>query len=436
MAIKSYYETQYGLKGNPFPSLATYGEDIGIVYVPEMFGVQWHEFLRKFILGPLENRQPLIGAVWSVAHGDPAARGFGKSTLMAEEAKRINRDFGKSTLLSLGISEEDTQANPVLAGYVSFNVRGYGGISSIDAAAFNLARFILRIRDEQGISTHTKIRERAAARLVSEGRAVAGDENSAIVAAVRERFRKLAVTVDLRNLLEDYIYHLASPDTDALEQFLVSEVGTWHHDRNGLKYLQILVVLAELAGIEHFTFFIDQVEDFTYIAGASKIQKNVKIIRDALIEAEPFSTKASFVFQLHPAAYYRLQNAWQHEDLPSLDYDDPLNESIVVVLKGLEKFPSARLLTERILNDPTVTLPTRERGITPFNELALKAVWEATRPNPRDFLRTMNRLLELGNNQRVPTLDDAFVSPKLERLAELAYQEEATGETPVDERTA
>lgn len=433
MAIKSYYETQYGLKGNPFPSRATYGEDVKIIYVPEMFGPQRPEFLKKFILAPLENGQPLIGAVWSVALGDPTARGFGKSTLMAEEAKLINCDFGKATLLSLGVSDEDAQANPVLAGYVAFNVKGYGGISSIDAAAFNLARFILRTWDDQGVSTHTKIRERAAARLVAEGKAVAGDENSAIVAAVREKFRKLAVTVDIRNLLEDYIYHLASPDTGALEQFLASEVGTWHHDRNGLKYLQILVVLAEIADIQHFTLFIDQVEDFTSIAGPSKIQKNVKIIRDALIEAEPFSSQASFVFQMHPDAHYKLQDAWEHEDLPSLGYDDPLNEPIVVVLKGLEEFDVAYLLAERILNNPAVALPNRKGGITPFTKSVLKTVWEATRPNPRDFLQTLNRLLELGNNQKVPTLEDSFVLPKLERLIASAHQE-GTREATTDER--
>ena len=105
MALKSHLETAYGLTRNPFPGNATYGEDTQLVYVPEMFGDQRSEFLRKFVVAPLQNGQPLIGAVWSVVPGDPAARGFGKSTLMGEEAKRINADFGLSTLMSLGVSE-------------------------------------------------------------------------------------------------------------------------------------------------------------------------------------------------------------------------------------------------------------------------------------------------------------------------------------------
>lgn len=435
MPIKSYYQTQYGLKGNPFPSKATYNVDSPSVYVPEMFGPQRPEFLRKFVLAPLQNTQPLIGAVWSVALGDPEARGFGKSMLMAEESKLIDRDFGMSTLTSLGVSEEDARSSPILAGYVSFNVSGYGSISSIDAAAFNLVRFILRVRDAQGVSTHAKLRERATARLVAEGKATAGDEDAAIVTSVKERFIRLANTVDIRNLLEDYIFHLASGDTDALEGFLASEVGTWHHDRNGLKYLQILVVFADLAGIEHFSFFIDQVEDFTFVAGHARIQKNIKIIRDALIEAEPFSSKASFVFQLHPDAWQKLRNAWKHEDLPSLEYDDALTEPRVVVLKGLEEFGTARLLVEGILNHPSIVLANRTGSITPFTDTGLRSVWEATKPNPREFLRAVNLLLEQGNNQNIPSLDEVFIAPKLKVLLLRSINTGETTEHGVDERS-
>src|SRR6185503_19504163 len=123
-----------------------------------MFGEQRDEFLRKFILSPLENGQPLIGAVWSVVPGDPKARGFGKSTLMGEEAKLINADFGFKTLTHLDVSEKDARANPVMAGYVSFNTKANEGIASIDAACFHLVRFLLRTTDAKGVSTHQRLR--------------------------------------------------------------------------------------------------------------------------------------------------------------------------------------------------------------------------------------------------------------------------------------
>lgn len=198
-----------------------------------------------------------------------------------------------------------------------------------------------------------------AAILVKAGKADPGQERDAIVKAVVARFRQLSVTVDIRNLIEDYLYHLAGDDTDALQEFLTKEVGTWHHNRNGLKYLQVFVVFAELANIQHITFFLDQVEDFTSEANANKIRKNVKIIRDALLESEPFSSRASFVFQFHPDAYRKLSDAWAHEDLRDLSYDSALSAPYVVVLKGLDKFESARLLAERCLSHPAYSLPDR-----------------------------------------------------------------------------
>src|SRR5436309_2798820 len=164
-----------------------------------MFGDQRRDFLRKFVLSPLENGQPLIGAVWSVVPGDPEARGFGKSTLMGEEAKLINRDFGRAALLAVGVSQEDADANPILSSYVSFNTKAQGGISNIDSAAFHLARFILRAEHESVRPVHQVLRERAAARLASTAPGTSGTDTDAIIRAVRDRFQRLAVTLDIRN---------------------------------------------------------------------------------------------------------------------------------------------------------------------------------------------------------------------------------------------
>lgn len=435
MALKSFLQTQYGLKQNPFPGSGTYGEDTQRVYVPEMFGPQRGEFLRKFVLAPLENGQPLIGAVWSVVPGDPEARGFGKSTLMGEEAKLINRDFGRTTLVSQGVTPEEAAENPILASYVSFNAKAQGGIASIDAASYHLTRFMLRSEHEQGVSVHQALRQLAAARLVAEGKATAGNESDAIVEAIRERFRKLAGSLDIRNLLQDYLYHLASDDSETLQRFMVDDVGTWHHDRNGLKYLQLFVAFAELAGIKHVTFFIDQVEDFTAPpTTAAKLQKNVKIIRDALVESEPFASTASFVFQFHPDAYERLRDAWIHEDMRSLWWNDPLNAPYVVVLKGLDTFESARLLTDRCLNHPLFVDSRPSGGISPFTEGALKKVWEATNPRPRFYLRALHDLLNLGNTDRVVLIDEAFLELRIESLSEAAKNTGTTAEVGDDDR--
>lgn len=434
MPLQSWFQTAWSLKGNPFSGKATYAEDNQMVYVPEMFGSQRDEFLRKFIVAPLENGQPLMGAVWSVLPGDPKARGFGKSTLMGEESKLINADFGFKTLTHLGVSDKEARENPVMGGYVSFNTKANEGIASIDAACFHLVRFLLRSTDEKGISTHQRLRERAAAKLVKAGEAVKGSEAQAIVTNVRERFRKLAVTIDFRNLLEEFLIGLASADTSALEKFL-SNVGAWHHNRNGLKYLQTFVAFAEMADIQHFTFFIDQVEDFTSESQPTKIRKNVKIIRDALLESEPFASRASFIFQLHPDAYWKLQDAWSHEELRDLSYDSPLNGPYVVVLKGLDNFDAAKVLADRCLNHAEYALPDRKPGIHPFTVPALRKVWTATKPRPRVFIRVLHDLLQLGKDDKVAVLDEKFVdSSKLTALTARADRDDDDLNDDADDR--
>ncbi len=385
------------------------------------------------MVAPLENGQPVLGAVWSVIPGDPKARGFGKSTMMGEEAKIINRDFGFETLTHLGISEDDARKNPVLASYVSFNTKANEGIASIDAASFHLLRFLLRSTDAKGVKIHQRLREHAAALLVKEGKAIAGKESDAIVREVISRFRNLAVSIDIRNLLADYLDHLASGDTDALEDFLSSEVIVSHHNRNGLKYLQVFVVFAELANIQHFTFFIDQVEDFTSEAQPAKIRKNVKIIRDALLESEPFASRASFIFQLHPDAYRRLGDASAHEDLRDLNYDSPLNSPFVVTLKGLEKmesatcWPTAALITRHSPSRP------QERHMAVHGRVAAEGV-ARDQLCPRAFLRALYDLLELAKAEKVVTLDEKYITPKLEGLGTRTREEEGDNELGADDR--
>jgi hypothetical protein len=158
----------------------------------------------------------------------------------------------------------------------------------------------------------------------------------------------------------------------------------------------------------------------------------VKIIRDALLETEPFSSKASFIFQLHPDAQRRLRDAWRHEDLRSLDIDDPLNEPVVVVLQGLTNLDSAILVAHRYLDDPDVHSPGHKNGTAPFTEGALNQIWAATQPRPRWFLRALHQVLQFANTKRPSKIDEKFVSPLLASLTRFA-REEDEGETDVDD---
>src|SRR3954462_6460533 len=93
------YRDAFMLTASPFRVADIYNPDNPGVYLPEMYGPQLDEFHRKFFLSPLDRDvKQIIGAVWSSHTGDSEGRGFGKSMLMCEEAKRANEDFGACTL--------------------------------------------------------------------------------------------------------------------------------------------------------------------------------------------------------------------------------------------------------------------------------------------------------------------------------------------------
>src|SRR5262249_48884955 len=131
MAIKSrksVLSDVFGLRQNPFKSSQIYNVDNQFTanpdpFVPEMYGDQYQEFHNKFYLLPMgkETNKQVIGAVWSSHKGDDVGKGFGKSMLMAEESRRINKDFGRAMLELAEVGEQDIVENPVLSGYCTFD---------------------------------------------------------------------------------------------------------------------------------------------------------------------------------------------------------------------------------------------------------------------------------------------------------------------------
>src|SRR5262249_12285745 len=154
---RSVLADDFGLRENPFKGSQIYNVDRPGVYVPEMYGEQLDEFYRKFFLLPLgkEANKQVIGAIWSSHAGDDWGKGFGKSMMMAEESKRINADFGRAMLERAEVGEEDIVANPVLAGYCTFDEAK--GVKSFAAALLDAGIFILESEHGEG-TVHTALR--------------------------------------------------------------------------------------------------------------------------------------------------------------------------------------------------------------------------------------------------------------------------------------
>src|SRR5437868_824806 len=152
------------LLDNPFRVSQIYNPDQPGPYVREMYGKQLAEFQHKFFLNPLQkegNRQ-VIGALWSSHAGNALGKGYGKSMLMAEESRLINKDFGAATLKQLGADEEDIPNYPFLSGYCSF-VQARE-VKSFPAALLDAIIFILDGTDDMGTKVHEKLLERIADR--------------------------------------------------------------------------------------------------------------------------------------------------------------------------------------------------------------------------------------------------------------------------------
>ena len=61
-------------------------------------------------------------------------------------------------------------------------------------------------------------------------------------------------------------------------------------------------------------------------------------------------------------------------------------------------------------------------------------MWQETKPRPRAFLRALYDLLELAKAEKVVTLDEKYITPKLEGLGTRTREEEGDNELGADDR--
>jgi len=414
MAIKRHKKSVmaefFGLRDNPFSSIGIYNVDGEHTYVPEMYGRQLSEFYEKFFLRPLENERhrQLIGAVWSShAGGTKWGKGFGKSMLMAEESKLLNKDFGASMLRSMDVEEEEIPQHPILSGYCTFDQSK--GISSFPAALLDAVGFILA--SPHGDTTvHLELRSRILANLdYQEGYA-----GQAIEEALQGELRKYrGLNIQLgHHTLSRFIFDLARDDSEAIVSFLRHEIGPRIKATQGFNFIHVFNAFAKLAGIVYVTYFIDQIENFSRFARQQ--ERDIKIIREAMCQTSPTADIASFIFQMHIHAMQSIQNWWQIEDLPSLDVTVPTNSGRIVNLTGLGG-KEAEILVSRYLADYRTEGFLQPQPLHPFTPEIIHSVNDATNGNPRALLRTLGDILDKARDDERDSLDLTYVQPFLDQ---------------------
>jgi hypothetical protein len=373
-----------------------YNPDSPGVYVREMYGKQLNEFHEKFFVDPLE-REPrqTIGAVWSSHSGESEGRGFGKSEMMGEESRLVNRDFGAEVLARFDVTEGGIAENPFIAAYCAFEQSK--GIRSFPAALLEGVAFALRSEYGEGDNVHQELRSRIASRINAE----ASYGSEAIKRALLQKltsYKNISIQLSHRQV-GGFIDMLCHDDTEALAEFIREKIGPRIRTELGFHFVHIFNAFANIAGIVHVVYFVDQIENFAKYARHQG--RDVRILRESMCQTSPTSDMASFVFQMHMNAMHVLDPIWQAEQLPSLDYSPPLNRGRIVDLRGIESLSDAKKVTAKLFSQmrpPGANPPT---DLHPFTEDSLDLVRRAKDGNPREFLEALDAIMaeakKLGN---------------------------------------
>jgi hypothetical protein len=409
-SLDTIMQESFLLKSNPFKISSTYNLDKPDSYEPRMYGNQYDEFLKKFFIIPLNRgeKKQLIGAIWSTQSSSDW-RGFGKSMLMAEESKRICRDFGASALRHMKVTQKDVAAHPILAGYCTFDRSK--DIQYFPAALLDAVAFILEgpYGDGGETTVHQELRNRIIGKIEAED----GYEGEAIRRALTSKlwsYRGLNVQLTHKTLA-DFIDRLSSRDTASLIGFIRQGIGPRIKAGQGFNFVHVFNAFALLAGVEYVVYFIDQIENFAKFARYQ--ERDIKILRESMVQTSPTADMASFVFQMHVSALKEIEDWWNAEHLPSLDFQIPLNRTRTINLKGLQTTEEACILATAYLKDHRVEGAHPASPLHPFPKEVIEAVRDAEKGNPRKFLETLGQILDQAILDERTVIDLVFVEPLL-----------------------
>lgn len=415
----SVYVENFNLTG-PFRVAEIYNPENPGHYSRAMYGKQLAEFHEKFFIGPLErDSHQTIGAVWSSHSGESEGRGFGKSTLMSEESKRVNRDFGAQILSDFEVNDQDVEANAFLAAYCTFEQSK--GIQTFPAALLEGVAFTLRCEHGTEGNVHQELRRRILVALDADEKL----SEEMIRQALTKRlttYKFLGIQLTHRQIA-GFIDVLCGPDTDLLAEYIRERIGPRIRASQGFHFVHIFNAFAALAGIVHVVYFIDQIENF---AKHTRHQdRDVRILRESMCQTSPTADMASFVFQMHINALRVLEPIWNAEHLPSLDHARPLNKGRIVDLQGLRTRAEAKKVVTEIFAAKRPKGAKPPTSIHPFNDDTIEVVRKAVGGNPRRFLETIDTVLtqaastSKGAYDKTGLLELTFVRSRVEEQAEI-----------------
>jgi hypothetical protein len=395
--VFDHMEEAWKLDSNPFPAEAIRIQNKEQPYSESVFPEETKEFRRKLIRGGIRGGQA-IGFLWS--QGDRADTGFGKTTLMQEVAREINKDLGITTLEKAGAKK--TGQTPIASAFSNLNSLNATGLYPV---LFNAVIDLATAPDAGSLSVFDKARTRIIDELRSDGA-------DAIADRVRDAWTTIGGTSG--PLRPELVQSFASGGSKELKAEL-GAVSPTTRLRNGLQYLDFALAVLAAAGIDHLFLMIDQLEDLATNRSitAPKRSREIGRIRD-LLETTPYATRMHMIFTFHNRAAQVLDRYWEENRLPPFEVSSS-NTSAVVVLGGLKDVEQAKELLRVYLED--VRIDDTGDDLLPFEPGAVEVLREVSDGRPGVLLNRARELLNAAAEQELPKISGTFARQYFENQA-------------------
>src|ERR1051325_6489894 len=213
---------------------------------------EFDEFERKFILGGLKGALT-YGYTWSVPEPnlppESTGTGYGKTTVMEETEKRINKDFGNELISRFKLRHKPA----IVAAYTCLDNEDTRGLYALLFSAVERWSDPQQSAGPSGRSVLGAARDR----IVSTIRCDPKDEDAVRKEVERAR-RMIPGGATQSRIREEIIQAFCSFDTEDALQNELSQVTPTMKTRNGLAWFEAAVSCLMAAGVEHIFFFLDQ----------------------------------------------------------------------------------------------------------------------------------------------------------------------------------
>jgi hypothetical protein len=364
-------------------------------------------FRRKFIRGGVRGGQA-IGFLWS--QGQRSDTGFGKTTLMQEVSREINKDLGAETLEKAGAKKSGQP--PIAAAFSNLNNLNATGLYPV------LFNAVIDLATAPNANT-MPVFDNARARIVGK---LSDDDPNAVADRVRETWTDIGGTSG--PLRAELVASFSNGGAKQLRATLAG-VSSTTRLRNGLQYLDFALAVLAAGGIDHLFLMIDQLEDLATNRSitAPKRSREIGRIRD-LLESTPYATRLHMIFTFHNRAAQVLDRYWEENRLPPFEISSS-NTSAVVVLGGLKDVEQAKELLRVYLEDARID--DIDDDFLPFEPAAVEVLREVADGRPGILLSKAHELLNAAAEQELPKISGRFARQYFENQAPSAEVGDHTG---------